>query len=83
MSHLSWQGGSDLCSRDGVFPFALFAEGLVTRTAQWTATINVRERMRGTEMLSKVLPVEPRKESRTIEKLIADDWHAIREALEI
>jgi len=39
-----------LCGEDGVFPFAVIAEGLVSRTAQWTATANVRERPNGTEM---------------------------------
>lgn len=71
----------DLCNRDGVFPFALLAEGLLSRTAQWTATVNVRERTRGGEMLSQPLPLRQTRVARNIEKLLADEWPAIREQL--
>ena len=70
-----------LCAEDGVFPFGLFAEGLVTRTAQWTATVNVRERMRGTEMRNQPLPVRQTDEPRTIEQLLIEEWNEIRRAL--
>ena len=71
----------DLRNKDGVFPFALFAEGLITLTAQWTATANVRERMHGTEMRNQLLPVREIEHARAIEQLLADDWPQIRDAL--
>lgn len=70
-----------LCDEDGVFPFGLFAEGLVRRTAQWTATLNVRERARATEMRNQPLPVRQTDKPRTIEQLLVEEWDEIRKAL--
>ena len=74
-----------LCNQDGLFPFALFAEALITRTAQWNVTVNVRERRRGGEMRSAVFPIEPRDESRTIEEVLGPvhgaEWHRIERGL--
>ena len=73
------EGG--LCNTDGVFPFALIAEGLVTRTAQWTATVNVRERLKGTEMRNQPLPLRQTEKPRRIEQLLLEEWDEIRNAL--
>ena len=71
----------DLCDNDGVFPFAIFAEGIASRTAQWTATANVRERHRGGEMRNQPLAVRLTGKTRTIEQLLNQAWDEIRNAL--
>ena len=64
-----------------MFPIALFAEGLITRTAQWTVTINVRERASGSEMRNTPFEIPFKETGRTFEQLVADEWFQIRESL--
>lgn len=71
----------ELCDQAGVYPIALFAEGLITRTAQWTATINVRERASGSEMRNKPFEIRIKDTARTFEQLVAEEWVQIRESL--
>jgi hypothetical protein len=72
---------SSLRSEDGVFSLALIAEGVPGRTAQWTATANVRERLKGTEMRNQLLPLRQTEHSRTIEQLLVDEWEVFRDEL--
>lgn len=70
-----------LCDHDGLFPFGLAAEGLVTRTAQWTATVNLRQRSRGGEIMSQVFPVTAKPHHRQIDTLLSEQWAELRRAL--
>ena len=69
-----------LCDQDDVAPFALVAEGLVTRTAQWTVTANARGRGRGSDVFNQPIPVLI-EEARPIDQLLAAEWPAMRTAL--
>lgn len=70
-----------LCNQPGTRPFVLLAEALVTRTAQWTATIGWRDREPGTEIQSQLVKIDVTRRARSIDQVLADNWPTIQRGL--
>jgi len=59
-----------LCDERTVRPFAVLAEGMWTRTAQWTLTVNLRGDNPGSDVLSHFVPIADSQMERSIDQLL-------------
>mgnify|MGYP003346867624 CR=1 FL=1 len=67
-----------LCNSGGNFRHVLAAEGIISRTSQWTLTLNARSSQAGGEMTHCLARITAVDSSRTIEQLIKDEWADLR-----
>ena len=71
-----------LCDDTLTQPFAVLAEGMWTRTAQWTLTVNLRGDNPGSDVVSHFVPIADRQVvDRSIDKLLTDEGSKIRTSL--
>ena len=66
----------------GQFRHLLAAEGIITRTAQWTVTINVRGEAAGSDMQHRLARFEPVRKERSVDKLLEDEWRNFKVQLD-
>ena len=66
---------------NGVFRHLLCAEGIISRTAQWTVTVNARAQMAGGAMTHRLADIKQVKHERSIESLLTDEAQALDDQL--
>jgi len=71
----------ELCDQEQSRPFALLAEGLWTRTSQWTGTVNLRGQGRGADVSSQFVAIPDREGETPIEALLHVERATISMAL--
>jgi len=69
-----------LCDATNPQPFALFAEALWTRTAQWLATVNVRGVGSGSDVFNQFIEVKEANEVRSIADILKVESSNVRAA---